>query len=327
MTTRLIDIIVPSVFNPYVQRRTMELALLFQSGILMTGAEVDNLASVGARTVNMPFWNDLTGADEVLSDTGALTPAKIVADQDIAVLLRRGRAWAANDLAANIAGDDPMRTIADLVAGWWSRMLQVSLIQTLTGVFVAASMSNNVHNIQPVDATATTDVHRFTGTNFIDAVQRLGDAKESLTAICIHSQTEAALSRLNLITFVPPSEQMPNGIKQFMGRNVIVDDGLPVATVAGGINTTSYIFGTGAVAYGDGSPVGFIPTETERSALAGDDRLVSRKTFIMHPRGVRFTSSAVAGSSPTNAELATAANWLRVWENKAIRIVQFRHRV
>jgi hypothetical protein len=58
----------------------MEQSALFQSGILSTGAEFNQLASVGARTVNMPFWNDLTGADEVLSDSAALTPGKIMAD-------------------------------------------------------------------------------------------------------------------------------------------------------------------------------------------------------------------------------------------------------
>jgi hypothetical protein len=326
MTVRIADIIVPSVFNDYVVRRTMAQSALFRSGILSTGADFDQLASVGARTINMPFWNDLTGTDQVLSDSVPLTIKKIVADQDIAVILRRGDGWAVNDLASNLSGDDPLAAIADFVAAYWARQMQTALIDTLTGVFLAASMSGNVHNIQPVDATATADDHRFTATNFIDAVQRLGDAKDQLTAIAIHSQTEAALARLNLITFVPPSEQQA-GMKQFMGRNIIVDDSLPVATVAGGINTTSYIFGTGAIAYGNGNPVGFIPTETERNALAGDDRLVNRKTYILHPRGVRFTSAAVAGSSPSNAELATATNWLRVWENKAIRIVQFRHRV
>lgn len=326
MTVRIADIIVPSVFNDYVVRRTMAQSALFRSGILSTGAEFDQLASVGARTINMPFWNDLTGTDQVLSDSVPLTIKKIVADQDIAVILRRGDGWAANDLASNLSGDDPLAAIADFVAAYWARQMQTALIDTLTGVFLAASMSGNVHNIQPVDATATADTHRFTATNFIDAVQQLGDAKDQLTAIAIHSQTEAALARLNLITFVPPSEQQA-GMKQFMGRNIIVDDSLPVATVAGGINTTSYIFGTGAIAYGNGSPVGFIPTETARNARAGDDELINRKTYILHPRGVRFTSTAVAGSSPTNAELATATNWLRVWENKAIRIVQFRHRV
>jgi len=41
----------------------------------------------------MPFWEDLSGDDEVLSDTEALTVGKITAAQDVAALLARGRAW------------------------------------------------------------------------------------------------------------------------------------------------------------------------------------------------------------------------------------------
>ena len=49
--------------------------------------------------MNMPYWKELTGDDEVLSDNVALTPRKIDADKDIETLLRRGRAWGANELA------------------------------------------------------------------------------------------------------------------------------------------------------------------------------------------------------------------------------------
>lgn len=123
MTTKIADVIVPEVFNPYVVNRTMELSALVQSGIIQNDPQFDSLASAAAKTVNMPFWNDLTGDDEVLSDSTALTPGKITAGQDEAVILRRGRAWGANDLAANLAGDDPMRAIGDLVASSEPNML------------------------------------------------------------------------------------------------------------------------------------------------------------------------------------------------------------
>jgi hypothetical protein len=47
----------------------------------------------------------------------------------------------------------------------------------------------------------------------------------------------------------------------------------------------------------------------------------------MHPRGVKFTSASVAGANPTNAELATAANWIRVWENKNVPVVAVTHNI
>lgn len=55
--------------------------------------------------------------------------------------------------------------------------------------------------------------------------------------------------------------------------------------------------------------------------------LVNRRHFILHPRGVAFQNDSVAGASPTNAELATGTNWARVYDNKLIRIVQFKHKI
>jgi hypothetical protein len=40
---------------------------------------------------------------------------------------------------------------------------------------------------------------------------------------------------------------------------------------------------------------------------------------------VKFTSASVAADSPTSAELETAANWVRVWENKNVRLVAITH--
>ena len=322
MTTRISDVIVPEVFNPYVVQRTMELSALVQSGIIENNQEFDRLASVAARTVNMPFWNDLGGADELLDDQNPLTPGAIQAAQDEAVILRRGRAWGVNDLAANLAGDDPMGAIGDLVAAYWARRIQAILLSTLAGVFGAATMGGNVHDITNAAGAAA----NFTASTFVDAVQRLGDAKEQLTGIMIHSATEASLAKQDLIATEKGSDGSV-GVKTFMGKRVIVDDGCPVNVGAG--NYTSYIFGPGAFALGNGNPVGFVPTETARDSLAGEDFLINRKTLILHPRGVRWTPQAdvPAGVSPSNAELADGLNWTRVYENKAIRIVAFVHKL
>lgn len=323
MTTKIADVIVPEVFNPYVVQRTMELSALVQSGIIANSPEFDTLASAAARTANMPFWNDLTGADELLDDQNPLTPGRIQAAQDEAVILRRGRAWGANDLAGNLAGDDPMRAIGDLVAAYWARRLQAILLSKLGGVFGAATMVGNVLDITAAVAPATPNI---TASTFVDAAQLLGDAKEAITGILIHSATEASLAKQDLITTTKPSEGSVE-VKTFMGKRVIVDDGCPVDGVNG--NYTTFLFGPGAIALGNGSPVNFVPTETARDSLAGEDFLVNRKTLILHPRGVRWTPQAgvPAGVSPSNAELAGGLNWTRVYENKAIRMVAFIHKL
>ena len=312
--TKIADVIVPEVFNPYVVQKTAELSAFAQAGVIANDPAFDALATAGGKLINMPFWSDLTGDDEVLSDSTPLTPGKITAGQDVATLLMRGRAWKANDLATALSGSDPMAAIGDLVAAYWARQEQKTLINTLKGVFLAASMAGNKSDISGAVDPA---VAEFTASTFIDAAYKLGDAESKLTAIAMHSATFASLRKQNLIDYVFDSDNKP--IATYMEKRVIVDDGMPVA---GGVYST-YLFGAGAIAKGNGAAP--VPTETDRDSLQGDDILINRQHFILHPRGVAFQAASVAGSSATNAELATAANWTRAYENKNIRIVEFKH--
>ena len=311
--TKISDVIVPEVFNPYVVQRTMELSALYNSGIIANNPELDRLATSGGTTINMPYWEDLNGDDEVLSDSGALTPDKITAGQDIAVLLMRGKAWSANDLAKALSGSDPMAAIGDLVAEYWARMMQKTLIKLLDGAFTGTDMTNKVHDISSLSADNT-----INGETFLDALQLMGDAKDKLTGVVMHSATETQLRKNNLIQTELDSNNKP--ISLFMEKRVIIDDSCPVTSGA----YTTYLFGQGAIGLGNGAAP--VPTETDRDSLAGDDILINRKHYILHPRGVKWIGSA-AGSSPTNAELATGTNWSKVYEDKAIRMVKFVHKL
>lgn len=315
--TKIADIIIPEVFQPYVTQRTMELSALVQSGIVANSPKFDELASGGGKTVHMPYFEDLAGDDEVLSDSTALTVGKIETDQDVAVILQRGKAWSVNDLAKYLSGADPMKAIAELVAAYWARKMQATLIKTLEGVFGAASMSGNL-----LDISGEADGSReIKGSTFIDALQKLGDAQGGITGVAMHSAARAVLAKNDLITTVRDSEGRPV-LEQFMGKTVICDDGCP--TAAG--TYRSYLFGPGAIALGNNNKLAEA-VETGRDVLAGDDILVNRKHFILHPRGVAYQAVACAGVSPTNAELATQTNWVRVYEAKAIKIVAFDYKL
>ena len=308
--TTVADVIVPEVFNPYVVEKTTELSALYQSGIVASSDELDSLALSGGRLINMPYWNDLDGEDEVLSDINALDVERITSGQDIAVLLMRGKAWSVNDLAKALSGDDPMQVIGQLVAGYWARRMQAAILSILEGVFAAPSMAPNVYD---------TDV-RIDSDNMILASQCLGDAKSKLTGYLMHSAVEADLARQDLIDFTKDSTGSIE-IPTYFGKRVVVDDGCPVNN---GVYTT-YIFGQGAIGYGEGAAP--VPTETTRDALSGDDILINRRHFILHPRGVRWLDQVVADQSPNNAELANPANWLRVYEPKNVRMVKYTHRI
>lgn len=316
MSTKIADVIVPEVFNPYVIERTAELSALVKCGIIVKDKELDSLALAGGRLINMPYWKDLNGDDEVLDDNGALTPGKITAGQDVAALLMRGKAWSVNDLATALSGDDPMKAIGDLVAEYWARQRQKTLLAVLKGVFASSTMSGNVHDISSLEG----DLAKINGTSFIDAKTKLGDASDKLTAVAMHSTVFAELEKQNLIQYIPNSQGVVD-FPSYLGRKVIVDDGCP----KDGDVYTTYLFGQGAIGQGNGAAP--VPTETDRDSLAGEDILINRQHFLLHPRGVKFTDSSVAKKSPSNAELADQANWSRVYENKNIRIVAFKHKI
>lgn len=313
--TRIADILTPDVWNEYGANRTAELSAFWQSGIV-AGVPGVSLPSGGA-TINLPYFGDLTGDAENLDDATALTPGAITAGKQVAVVVGRGRAWGANDLAGVFSGADPAAAIIDRLATYWARQMQTELIKTLTGAFGAASMSGNVSDIS---AGGTEAVRAFNASTFIDATQLLGDAKGDVMAVAMHSATEAYLAKQQLIVYETSADKS-NRVAMYMGKRVIVDDGLPVDTGT----YTSYIFGAGAVGYAEAA-IGKGDMETDRDILAADDVIAMRRRFILHPKGVKWQGTP-AGDFPTRTELATGTNWLRVFENKQIPIVQFKHKL
>lgn len=313
--TKIADVIVPSVFNPYVTERTAALSAFYSSGIIATVGELNVFGMKGGTTVAMPFWKDLTGSEEILSDVVPLGVDKITSSQDIAVLHARGKAWGVNDLAEALSGDDPMAEIAALVGAFWARRWQTLVLSILEGVFKSASMAGNVHDISGLAGALAV----IGADSTVDAVYKLGDASSVLTAFAMHSAVVAVLVKQQLIDFQKDADGNLT-LPYYMGKRVIVDDGMPVNA---GVYT-SYLFGAGAIGYADGGAP--TPTETDRDSLAGEDILINRRHFVMHPRGIAWIGTAT-GVAPTNAELIVGTNWSRRYENKNIRIVQFKHKI
>ena len=318
MKTKIADVIVPEVFTQYVIQKSEEKSNLINSGIAIQNSELNKLVTAGGRTVNMPYWNDLSGDDEVLSDTTALTPDKITSGKDVAALLIRGRAWSANELAGALAGDDPMAAIANLIATYWSRREQAIMLSILKGIFATTLAGTHVKDISGAAGAASI----ISPQAVLDAKQLLGDSSDGLTAMAMHSAVYTELQKQNLINSIPAARGEIT-FPSYLGYRIIVDDGMPVN--AGVYNT--YLFGAGSFGRGDGVPVSVTPTETDRDSLASDDILINRRAMVLHPFGVKWKDTTVAGATPSNAELALGTNWERVYEAKKIRIVLLKHKL
>ena len=313
--TKIADVVVPELFTPYVIERTAEKSRILQSGIAVANPKLNELVTAGGVTMQMPFWKDLQGDDEVLSDSKALTPNKIGSGKDIAALLMRGNAWGANDLAGALAGDDPMDAIVDLVADYWARKEQKTLLSVLKGVFANAQMADHV-----LDKSA----EGIEGGVILDGKQLLGDAADQLQAIMMHSATYTELQKQKAIEYKEVVD--PNGnniqIPTYMGYSVVVDDGMPKE---GDVYTT-YLFARGVIGRGEGTPVSMVSTETDRDSLAGEDYLINRRAFVLHPFGIKWKGTP-EGVTPSNDELANGENWERVYESKNIGLVAIKHKL
>ena len=206
--TKIADVIVQELFNPYVINRTMELSALFQCGIVTNNAEFDRLASEAARTHNMPFFEDLNGESEPTLEDKKMTPAKIGSNKDVSTTIFRQKMWASSNLAAALAGSDPMKAIGDLVAAFWARDMQKELIALLTGVFgtvpasedgTKAAETRMQDHILDLASSTKTEGKLISAAAIIDACQLLGDAQSQLTGLVMHSATKSYLKKKELI--------------------------------------------------------------------------------------------------------------------------------
>lgn len=332
--TRVSDVIVPEIFSPYIRQLTEEKARIIQSGVAVRDPAIDLMLAGGGITFNVPSFKDLDNdADRVSTDTAHAEftggsaepdPQKLGSSQEIAVRLSRNNSWSASDLASALAGADPMAAIADRVAFYWTRRLQAAFIATMNGVIAdnvandAGDYENDISGVGFVDG-----VTNFSAEAFLDAAVTMGDSMEDLSAVFVHSVVYNRMQKNNLIDFIPDSEGRII-IPTFLGREVIVDDGMPRT----GNVYDSWLFGAGAARLGVSSPK--VPTEVERKAGAGNgggqEILYSRQEWSIHPVGHAYTGTPANGG-PSNAatanNLAAAASWNRVYpERKQIKFAR-----
>jgi hypothetical protein len=325
--TRLADVIVPEIFNPQVQQITTQRSRLIESGAFNVDVRLNAELAGPGLTFQNPYFNDLDDDPEnISSDDPAVhsSPYKISTAREIQVRLSRNNSWSSMDLVAELLGADPMNAIANRVGAYWTRRLQDAVIATMKGVFAhntATDAGDLTFNAS--GAAFTAGVTDFSTESFLSAAATMGDRAEELGVVMVHSVVYGRMQRNNLIDFVPDARGEIN-IPTFLGRRVVIDDGMPNAV---GVFET-WIFGQGAVKLGIGSPK--VPTETERKPSAGNgggqEILYNRVEWMIHPVGHAYVGTPPPGG-PSNAatanNLAAAASWDRVFrERKQVKIAR-----
>lgn len=357
--------IVPEKFSKYTLDRTTELSALVRSGIATPDATVGQLINgtpQGGRFITLPFYNALSGDDDVFSEE-ALGVSNVTTDALNATLLMRQKAWGATDLAHVLGGSDPMAAIAKLISDWWVEKEQAIYLSVMKGILdpTAGALKMHVNDISGATGTASNISVGAT----LDTKQCLGDHYGSLGIAFMHSATYTQLQKnQNITTEYDATLQIK--IETYLGYRVVIDDGMPylcyeeaassdadaIAVTAENIADiqkhcatqleagTSYVkkmaqpiydtyfVGQGAFIRQDGTPAGFIGTETDRDKLGATDFLINRRCMIIHPRGLSWNTQAVYPAGhyyPNNTMLATPENWTLKTHHKKCPIAMLRH--
>lgn len=337
-TTRVADIVVPEIFTPYTQQLTEQKSRIIQSGLAVRDPAIDLLLAGGGLTFNVPSFKDLDDdAERVSTDTSVPfadadaslpsgvarppDPKKIGTSTEIAVRLSRNNSWSSTDLAAALAGADPMEAIADRVAYYWTRRLQAAFVATWNGVIADNVANDSGDYVNDISGNSFVDgVTNFSAEAFLDTALTMGDSMEDLTAVMVHSVVYNRMQKNNLIDFIPDASGRVN-IPTFLGREVIVDDGVP----RNGNVYDTWLFGGGATRLGIGQAK--VPTEVERKAGGGNgggqEVLYSRVEWAIHPVGHAFVMTGTPNGGPANTDLDDATSWDRVFpERKQIKFAR-----
>jgi len=328
-TTRLADIIDVTIFRDLPQIEGPEKTRFFDSGVVTRNALLDELANAPGKSIELPYWNDLDGSTEVnySSDDPAssATPQKITQGEQTARKSFVNQGWQAADLASELAmGGTAMEAVRTRTDRYFARQWQRRLIAATNGVLadnVANYSGDMVIDVASESIAGQSATTRFNRDAFTEALYTAGDSAEIFTTIAVHSVVMAQMVKNNDIDFIPDSDGMAT-IPTYMGKRVIVDDGLTVtAGTTDGFKYNSVLFGPGAFGYGVGSPI--TPVEIEREAAQGDgggiETLWVRNTWLLHPFGFQQTGTP-ADVSFTQEELALDAQWDRVLPRKNVPI-------
>lgn len=311
---------------------------MLNSGALVEDSNIAGMVQGKGNLYSVPFYNILTGDPDNYDGQTDINTAETTGDSQTGVVFGRAKGFTARNFVSEITGADPMGNIANGVAGYWNKRRQYILLQILAGIFgvtgasgLAKSWKDN-HVVDLSSATATP--YKIGLTDFNDvATTALGDNKSQFSLAIMHSNVAKTLENLQLLEYWKYTDangvQRPMAIASANGYTVVVDDGVPAVPVGGTdankdlTKYTTYLLGNGCLRTAKARVE--VPSETFRDPKTngGQDTLYTRIRETIHPNGFTFTppSSGFTGS-PTDAQLAAAANWSVKFNPKAIAMAE-----
>lgn len=319
----------PEAFGAYVSRipQTRKNELL-KSRALTGNTDIRNAfsSSTGTAYATLPMYGLLDGDPLNYDGVTDIEATSTTSFERSVVVFGRSKAWVEKDFSEDITGGAKfMDNVAAQLSEFWDIADQNTLLSILKGIFSMTGAKNlEFVNGHTYDITANTGAEALVGAATLNSAiqQASGDNKSKFKLVIMHSVVATNLENLKLLAYLKYTDA--SGVERELtlaswnGRIVLVDDSMPVETVAAsGENPaynkyTTYVLGEGAFDYEDiGAEV---PYEMYRDpkTSGGQTTLFTRHRKCFAPYGISYTKTSQATLSPTNAEFENGANWALV---------------
>ena len=324
----------PEIFN-YSWKQTPDLILttMLESGAVVRDAEISRLIANGSNFFTVPFYNVLTGTEQVYNGVNNINKTELTGGNYSGVVFGRMAGWQAKSFIKDFnSGADPMQQIVAGVARFWQKQRQTRFIAILGGLFgITGNADWDFHKTSIVNAGASvTDANRISETTIGNAIVKAnGDNAGEYTLAIMHSVVANRLANLQLLNFSKYTDasgterQQPIG--QINGLTVIVNDSVPVAnsvSASGEKEYTTFLLGRGAVGYAE-APVD-VPSEMDRdpSTNGGIDMIYTRMRECFAPYGFSFKGDVSTDVGIPDAVLTASASWELKMPAKSVFMAQ-----
>ena len=322
------------VFN-YSWKNTPDVILttMLTSGAVVNDPEIARLISTGSNFFTTPYYDVLTGTEDVYNGVNEFTGGGLTGGVYSGVVYGRMAKWSATAFIKDFnSGADPMAQIVAGVAQFWQKARQTRLLGILGGVFgITGDADWTLHTTSIVTSGASvTDANRIGVTSINDAcIKANGDNAVGYSMAIMHSVVANRLANLQLLEYSKYTD--PAGITRALpigtvnGLTVIINDNVPKTdsgSASGEYDYVTYILGQGSIRYAE-APVD-VPSEMDRdpNLNGGTDMIYTRLRECIAPYGFSFKGDVSTDVGVPDSELFDRTNWERKMPAKAIFMCQ-----
>lgn len=309
-TTQLANILqVENEFLATVDQEVADKSVYRAAGLIVDDAEMGVVANGPLDTTyNKRFWKAL---DQEESTVPTDNPADRGEAGNIGMGVwktrahMRAKAFSSMDLTSEVLDDDVMGAIARRFGLYWARDERDTVQAIFKSLMTQTGFTHTINGVLDIDG-------------IVDATATKGDFYENIEGLIVPKAVHTLLQKAEGNLYVPKSKT-DIGFDTYAGLKLIVDSSMaPV----GGVYTT-VAFGRGAILSGTGTAD--VPVEFERDArsgnLGGQDTLIHRRKFALHPKGFSYEGTPAKAAGATNAELATAGSFVASDDARLIPLV------